>query len=444
MGKPIKSLVRYLKMKIKREFYLKQLINSEQNGMVKVITGLRRVGKSFLLFDIFYEHLLKCGVSDDHIIKFAFDSQDDLDLIDENLIDLAVEKRKVNAKKFNDYVKSKIVDDGIYYILLDEIQLLDSFEAVLNGYLRKSNLDVYVTGSNAKFLSKDVITEFRGRGWQIHVNPLSFKEFLQVFDGTYDQAYNEYSIYGGLPKILEFTEESDKVKYLKNIFEETYLKDIIDRNKLQNVEELGELLDFLASSIGSLTNPTKLSNTFDTLKHVKIHSDTIKKYIEYFADAYLISTPKRYNVNGKNYINSPLKYYFTDMGLRNARLNFRELEQLRLMENIVYNELFMRGYNVDVGVVELYEKNVQGKSVLKKTEVDFVCNQADKRYYVQVAYTIDSQEKIVQEQKSLLKINEAFKKIIVVKDAIKPHYNENGIFIIGLYDFLLDENSLNF
>lgn len=431
-------------MKIKREFYLKQLINSEQNGMVKVITGLRRVGKSFLLFDIFYEHLLKCGVSDDHIIKFAFDSQDDLDLIDENLIDLAVEKRKVNAKKFNDYVKSKIVDDGIYYILLDEIQLLDSFEAVLNGYLRKSNLDVYVTGSNAKFLSKDVITEFRGRGWQIHVNPLSFKEFLQVFDGTYDQAYNEYSIYGGLPKILEFTEESDKVKYLKNIFEETYLKDIIDRNKLQNVEELGELLDFLASSIGSLTNPTKLSNTFDTLKHVKIHSDTIKKYIEYFADAYLISTPKRYNVNGKNYINSPLKYYFTDMGLRNARLNFRELEQLRLMENIVYNELFMRGYNVDVGVVELYEKNVQGKSVLKKTEVDFVCNQADKRYYVQVAYTIDSQEKIVQEQKSLLKINEAFKKIIVVKDAIKPHYNENGIFIIGLYDFLLDENSLNF
>lgn len=444
MGKPIKSLVRYLNMTIKRDFYLKQLINSEQNGMVKVITGLRRVGKSFLLFEIFYKHLLKCGVSNDHIIKFAFDSQDDLDLIGENLIDLAVEKRKVNPKKFNDYVKSKIVDDEIYYILLDEIQLLDSFEAVLNGYLRKSNLDVYVTGSNAKFLSKDVITEFRGRGWQIHVNPLSFKEFLQVFDGTYDQAYNEYSIYGGLPKILEFTAESDKVKYLKNIFEETYLKDIIDRNKLQNIEELGELLDFLASSIGSLTNPTKLSNTFDTLKHVKIHSDTIKKYIEYFADAYLISMPKRYNINGKNYINSPLKYYFTDMGLRNARLNFRELEQPRLMENIVYNELFMRGYNVDVGVVELYEKNIQGKSVLKKTEVDFVCNQADKRYYVQVAYTIDSQEKIVQEQKSLLKIDEAFKKIIVVKDAIKPHYNENGIFIIGLYDFLLDENSLNF
>lgn len=431
-------------MTIKRDFYLKQLINSEQNGMIKVITGLRRVGKSFLLFDLFYNHLIESGVLPDHIIKFAFDSQDDLDLIGENLIDLAVEKRKVNPKKFNDYIKSKIVDDGIYYILLDEIQLLDSFEAVLNGYLHKSNLDVYVTGSNAKFLSKDVITEFRGRGWQIHVNPLSFKEFLQVFDGTYDQAYNEYSFYGGLPKILEFTTESDKVKYLKNIFEETYLRDIIDRNRLQNIEELGELLDFLASSIGSLTNPTKLSNAFQTLKHVKIHSDTVKKYIEYFADAYLISTPKRYNVNGKNYINSPLKYYFADMGLRNARLNFRELEQPRLMENIVYNELCMRGYNVDVGVVELYEKNVQGKSVLKKTEVDFVCNQADKRYYIQVAYTIDSQEKIVQEQKSLLKINEAFKKIIVVKDAIKPHYNENGIFIIGLYDFLLDENSLNF
>ena len=332
----------------------------------------------------------------------------------------------------------------MYYLLLDEIQLLDNFEAVLNGYLRKDNLDVYVTGSNAKFLSKDVITEFRGRGWQIHVNPLSFKEFKQVFEGSNDEAYNEYAVYGGLPKLFEFKTEADKVKYLNNIFEETYLKDIIDRNKVVNVTELGELLDFLSSSIGSLTNPTKLSNTFDSVKHVKIHSETIKKYIEYFADSFLISTPKRYDIIGKGYINSPLKYYFSDMGLRNARLNFRELELPRLMENIVYNELVMRGYNVDVGVVELYEQNAKGKSVLKKTEVDFVCNQADKRYYIQVAYTIDSEDKIKQEQKSLLHINDAFKKIIIVKDSIKPHYNNYGVYIIGLYDFLLNENILDF
>ena len=431
-------------MIIKRDFYLNQLINSKHNGMVKVITGIRRSGKSFLLFEIFNDYLLKSNVDSEHIIKFAFDSQDYLDLIGEDLLDINIKKRKVDPKKFNEYIKSKIVDKDMYYLLLDEIQLLDNFEAVLNGYLRKDNLDVYVTGSNAKFLSKDVITEFRGRGWQIHVNPLSFKEFKQVFKGSNDEAYNEYAVYGGLPKLFEFKTEADKVKYLNNIFEETYLKDIIDRNKVVNVTELGELLDFLSSSIGSLTNPTKLSNTFDSVKHVKIHSETIKKYIEYFADSFLISTPKRYDIIGKGYINSPLKYYFSDMGLRNARLNFRELELPRLMENIVYNELVMRGYNVDVGVVELYEQNAKGKSVLKKTEVDFVCNQADKRYYIQVAYTIDSEDKIKQEQKSLLHITDAFKKIIIVKDSIKPHYNNYGVYIIGLYDFLLNENILDF
>lgn len=316
----------------------------------------------------------------------------------------------------------------MYYILLDEIQLLDNFEAVLNGYLRKDNINVYVTGSNAKFLSKDIITEFRGRGWQIQVNPLSFKEFSQVFNGSIDEAYNEYVVYGGLPKLFEFKTESDKIKYLNNIFEETYLKDIIDRNKVLNTNELGELLDFLASSIGSLTNPTKLSNTFNSIKRIKIHPDTIRKYIEYFADSFLISTPKRFDTIGKGYINSPLKYYFSDTGLRNARLNFRELEQPRLMENIVYNELVIRGYNVDVGVIELYEQNAKGKSVLKKTEVDFICNQSDKRCYIQVAYTIDSDEKTIQEQKSLLNINDGFKKIIIVKDSIKPHYNNSGIY----------------
>ena len=431
-------------MVIKRDFYLNQLINSKHNGMIKVITGIRRSGKSYLLFKLFNDYLLKNNVDSSHIIKFAFDSQDYLDLINEDLLDINIKKRKVDPKKFNNYIKSKIVDKDMYYIILDEIQLLDNFEAVLNGYLRKDNLDVYVTGSNAKFLSKDVITEFRGRGWQIHINPLSFKEFKQVFNGSNDEAYNEYAVYGGLPKLFEFKSKADKVKYLNNIFEETYLKDIINRNKIMNINELSELLDFLSSSIGSLTNPTKLSNTFNSIKHVKIHPDTIRKYIEYFTDSFLITAPKRYDINGKGYINSPLKYYFSDMGLRNARLNFRELEQPRLMENIVYNELVMRGYNVDVGVVELYEQNAKGKSVLKKTEVDFVCNQADKRYYIQVAYTIDSQEKIVQEQKSLLHINDAFKKIIIVKDSIKPHYNNHGVYIIGLYDFLLNKNILDF
>lgn len=431
-------------MIIKRDFYLSQLINAKHNGMIKVITGIRRSGKSYLLFEIFNDYLLNNNVDSDHIIKFAFDSQDYLDLIGEDLLDISIKKRKVDPKKFNDYIKSKLIDNEMYYLLLDEIQLLDNFEAVLNGYLRKDNLDVYVTGSNAKFLSKDVITEFRGRGWQIHVNPLSFKEYKQVYVGSNDDAYNEYAVYGGLPKLFEFKTEADKVKYLNNIFEETYLKDIIDRNKVVNVTELGELLDFLSSSIGSLTNPAKLSNTFDSVKHVKIHPDTIRKYIEYFADSFLISTPKRYDIIGKGYINSPLKYYFSDIGLRNVRLNFRELELPRIMENIVYNELVMRGYNVDVGVVELYEQNSKGKSVLKKTEVDFVCNQADKRYYIQVAYTIDSDDKIKQEQKSLLHIKDAFKKIIIVKDSIKPHYNNYGVYIIGLYDFLLNDNILDF
>ena len=430
-------------MIIKRDLYLNRLIDSMDNGMIKVVTGLRRSGKSFLLFNLFYQYLLNEGVDDEHIIKFAFDSQDYLSLIHEDILDIDIRKRKVNPKKFMDYINRKVTDNKKYYLLLDEIQYLDSFEAVLNGYLRKDNLDVYVTGSNAKFLSKDIITEFRGRGWEIHLNPLSFAEFRQAFNGSDDEAYREYSLYGGLPKIMDFKDDESKVRYLNNFFEETYIKDILDRNVIKNPKELSELLDFLASSIGSLTNPKKLSDTFQSIKKVKIHSDTINRYIEYFVDSFLISDPKRYDINGKAYINSPLKYYFSDLGLRNARLNFREIEQPRIMENIVYNELMVRGYNVDVGVVELYEQNASGKSVLKKTEVDFVCNQADTRYYIQVAFTIDSEEKIAQEQKSLLHINDAFKKIIIVKDAVKPHYNNYGVFIIGLYDFLLDQNSLN-
>ena len=430
-------------MVIKRDFYLNKLIDAKNNGMIKVITGIRRAGKSYLLFNLFYDYLINNNIDQNHIIKFAFDSQEYLDLIDEDLIDLSITKKKVDSRKFNNYIKNKLIDNNKYYILLDEIQLLDNFEAVLNGYLRRENLDIYVTGSNATFLSKDIITEFRGRGWQIHINPLSFKEFKQVFNGTNDEAYNEYAVYGGLPKLFDFKSESDKAKYLNNIFEETYLKDILDRNKINNIDYIGELLNFLASSIGSLTNPTKLANTFASVKHVNIHPDTIRKYISYFVDSFLVATPKRYDINGKGYINSPLKYYFTDMGLRNARLNFRELEQPRLMENIVYNELVMRGYNVDVGMVEMYEQNIQGKSVLKKTEVDFICNLSDKRYYIQVSYALDSEDKLNQEQKSLLHINDAFKKIIIVKDALKPHYNQKGIYIIGLYDFLLNENILD-
>ena len=430
-------------MIIKRDLYLNQLINTKNNGMVKVITGIRRSGKSFLLFNLFYGHLISMGIDDSHIIKFAFDSEEYLSIIGENILNINIRKRKVNEHKFSNYIKSKIIDNNQYYLLLDEVQYLESFEAVLNGYLRKDNLDIYVTGSNAKFLSKDVITEFRGRGWEIHINPLSLLEFKQVYDGSIEEAYKEYSLYGGLPKILDFKDKESKVKYLNSIFEETYLKDIMERNIIKNKEELDELLNFLASSIGSLTNPKKLSDTFESVKKIKIHSDTISRYLEYLTDAYLIASPKRYDISGKAYINSPLKYYFTDLGLRNSRLNFREFEPQKLMENIIYNELISRGYNVDVGSTSLYEKNKEGKSVIQKREVDFVCNLGDKKYYIQVSYQIESKEKLIQEEKSLLSIKDGFKKIIIVKENIKPHYNEEGIYILGLYDFLLDPKSLD-
>ncbi len=416
-------------MLIKRDFYLNQLISSKNNGMIKVITGIRRSGKSFLLFEIFYQYLLENGVDKDHIIKIALDDRKN--------------KKYRDPDYLCDSIHEQIKDDNMYYILLDEVQLVPEFEDVLNSFLHIKNADTYVTGSNAKFLSKDVITEFRGRGWQIHINPLSFAEFMQVYDGSIENGYKEYSIFGGLPKLFELNNDVEKINYLKNIFEETYLKDIKERNKIVNDAEIGELLDFLSSSIGSLTNPQKLSNAFDSLKHVKIHAQTIKKYIEYFTDSFIISPTKRYNINGKAYINTPLKYYFTDIGLRNARINFREPEEPRIMENIVYNELSSRGYNVDVGVVEVYEPNNSGKSILKQTEVDFVCNLGDKRYYVQVAYVIDSNEKLNQEQKSLLHINDFFKRIIIVKDNMRPHYNENGVYMIGLFDFLLNKNSLD-
>lgn len=414
-------------MEIKRHSYLKKLIDRRGNGLIKIITGIRRSGKSYLLFELFYNFLKSEGVDDNHIIKLALDDRKN--------------KKYRNPDVLYDYVSSLIVDEKQYYILLDEVQLVDEFEDVLNGFLHIRNADTYVTGSNAKFLSKDIITEFRGRGDEIHIAPLSFKEFYSVYDGSEASAWTEYCVYGGLPKILEYKTDEDKSSYLKNIFEETYLTDIKERNDIRNDAELGELVDILSSSIGSFTNPKKLSDTFKSVKQVSLHPDTINSYLEYLSDSYLISQAKRYDIKGKKYINTPSKYYFTDVGLRNARLNFRQYEETHIMENVIYNELRIMGFNVDVGVVE-YSKNQDGKQVRIQNEVDFVCNKADKRYYIQSALSVPDSEKMEQEQNSLLRIPDSFKKIIIIKDAIKTHYTENGILILKLFDFLLNENSL--
>lgn len=414
-------------MEIKRDGYLKKLTDRSGNGLIKVITGIRRSGKSYLLFELFYNYLKNSGIDDGHIIKLALDDRKN--------------KRYRNPDVLYDYVSSLIVDEKQYYVLLDEVQFVSEFEDVLNGFLHIKNADVYVTGSNAKFLSKDIITEFRGRGDEIHIAPLSFKEFYSVCGKSKEDAWKEYCIYGGLPKVSEYKTDEDKSAYLKNIFEETYLTDIKERNRIRNDAELGELLDILSSSIGSLTNPKKLSDTFKSVKQVAMHADTINKYLEYLTDSYLISCAKRYDIKGKKYINTPYKYYFTDIGLRNARLNFRQYEETHIMENVIYNELKIMGFNVDVGVVE-YSKARNGTSVRTQSEVDFVCNKADKRYYIQSALSLPNEEKTEQEQNSLLKISDSFKKIIIVKDVIKTHYNENGILILSLFDFLLQENPL--
>ena len=412
---------------IKRDLYLNKLINRMNNGLIKVITGIRRCGKSYLLFELFYNYLKEQGVDDNHIIKLALDDR--------------LNKKYRDPDVLCDFIHEQIVDDKQYYILLDEVQFVGEFEDVLNSFLHIKNADTYVTGSNAKFLSKDIITEFRGRGDEVHIAPLSFKEFYSVFNGSEEEAWKQYCLYGGLPKVSEYKTDEDKVAYLKNIFEETYLTDIKERHKIRNDAELGELLDILSSSVGSLTNPKKLSDTFKSVKQVPLHPDTINNYLEYLVDSYLIAQSKRYDVKGKKYINSPSKYYFTDIGLRNARLNFRQYEETHIMENIIYNELKIMGFNVDVGVVE-YRKDVDGKSVRVQSEVYFVCNKADKRYYIQSAYSIPDREKMLQEQNSLTRINDSFKKIIIVKDVIKTHYNDDGILILSLFDFLMNQNSL--
>ncbi len=418
-------------MIIKRDYYINELKSREQNGLIKIITGLRRSGKTYLLFNLFYTYLLDKGINKSHIIDIALDDR--------------TYKELRNPDNMLNYIKNKIKDDKLYYILIDEVQLMDEFEDVLNSLLHIKNVDVYVTGSNSKFLSTDVITEFRGRGDEIHVYPLTFKEYFSAYNGTIYEAWDDYFNYGGMPFILSCDTKKKKEDYLKSLFEKVYLSDILERHKrIKNIDELNELLDVLSSSVGSLSNPTKLSNTFKSAKNKVLSDKTISKYIDYFQDSFLISKAQRYDIKGRNYINSPFKYYFEDVGLRNARLNFRQTEENHIMENIIYNELKARGFNVDVGVVETIEKNKNGSSVRKNYEVDFIATQGDNKFYIQSALNIDNDNKKTQEKRSLININDSFKKIIVVKDDIKPRKDDNGITIVGIYNFLLDETTINY
>lgn len=416
-------------MQIKRKSYLNRLINKKGNGLIKIVTGIRRCGKSYLLFNLFHEHLLSEGVDESHIIEIALDDR--------------TNKALRNPDNMLEYVKSKITDKDMYYIILDEIQLLDEFEDVLNSFLHIKNADVYVTGSNSKFLSSDVITEFRGRGDEIRVYPLSFREFMSVYDGSVDEGWDDYFNYGGLPLVLSCPTPEEKSEYLISQFKKVYLSDLIERHNIRNADEFDELLDVLASAIGSLTNPLKLANTFKSVKGKTISDKTLKKYIDYLIDAFLVSKAKRFDVKGKKYINSPSKYYFEDIGLRNARLEFRQSEENHIMENIIYNELRIRGFRVDVGLVEHYGKDENKKSTKKQLEVDFVATKGNKKYYIQSAFSMSSSEKIEQEQRSLKSINDSFKKIIVVRDNIKVRRDDYGIVTIGICNFLLDENSLD-
>lgn len=415
-------------MVIERNKYLQELVSCRHNGLVKIITGMRRCGKSFLLFRLFRRFLEDNGVANDHIVEMAFD-------------DYAFKEFR-NPDKFYAYVKSRIIDDQPYYILLDEVQMLDEFEDVLNGLLHIPNADVYVTGSNAKFLSKDIITEFRGRGYQIHVSPLSFAEFMSVYEGDREDGWNEYLLYGGLPPVVLLKTEEEKVKFLDSLLAETYIIDVVNRNKIKNDSELNDLFKILASGIGGLTNPQRLSNTFQSVKNVSISPATIKKYIECLSDAFLLESCNRYDVKGRKYIGTPLKYYFSDLGIRNALLGFRQQEKTHLMENAVYNELCARGYSVDVGNVEVNTVDEKGTKVRRMLEVDFVCNRGYKRCYIQSALSLPDREKMQQESASLLRINDSFMKYVITGDRIKKYQNDDGIVIMNVLDFLLDEQSV--
>lgn len=413
---------------IERKKYLDELVSLQGNGMIKIITGMRRCGKSYLLFEIFTSYLEKSGIPTDHIIK----------------VDLEDYKNKSmrNPDNLYNYVESRIADEGMYYILLDEVQMLADFEDVLNGFLKMRNVDVYVTGSNAKFLSKDIITEFRGRGYEVKMYPLSFREYMSAYTGTMQAGLNEYLLYGGLPQILSYVSEEQKIRFLKSLFEETYIKDIKDRHNIRKDDDLEELINIVASGIGALTNPSKLADTFRCEKKSAISYDTVKDYMDYLSDSFLIEKSTRYDIKGKKYINSPYKYYFMDLGLRNARINFRQSEKNHLMENLVYNELRVRGFNVDVGVVPVVVRNKDGQQQRSNLEVDFVCNLGSRRYYIQSAYRMESEEKSEQERKSLLKIDDSFKKIIVIGEECPILRDDAGVTTISIYDFLLKENSL--
>lgn len=415
-------------MEIRRDIYLNKLISKKHNGLIKVVTGMRRCGKSYLLFNLFKEYLVNEGVNENHIIEIAFDS---------------FENRKYrDPEVLFPYLMEKIADKEMYYVLLDEVQMLDDFESVLNSLGRKKNVDVYVTGSNAKFLSKDIITEFRGRGDEVHMYPLTYSEFMSVYDGDKQEGWRDYVLFGGIPLVLGSETADQKSDFLKSLFEETYISDITGRNNIRNKAELEELLNILSSAIGSLTNPSKLSATFKSVKNKTISKDTIIKYIDYLKDSFLIDSAIRYDIKGKKYINTPSKYYFTDLGLRNARLNFRQVEETHAMENIIFNELKVRGYNVDVGVVVMNEVDKNGKKIRKQLEVDFVCNKGSKRFYIQSAYALPDKEKMEQEQRSLVNTGDGFKKIIITKDAVAPLYNDEGILVMSVYDFLLNPDSM--
>ena len=415
-------------MEIKRSIYLQKLIDSKHNGMIKVVTGMRRCGKSYLLFTLFFNHLKENGVEDSHIIQVDLEDRRNKALRDPDAL--------------LEYIDGKMTDSKMYYILLDEVQHVGEFEDVLNSYLKVKNADVYVTGSNSKFLSKDVITEFRGRGDEIKIAPLCFREFVSVYEGSREQALEEYLTYGGLPKLVTITGEEKKIEYLKGLFAKTYLTDIKERYKIKNDSYLEELIDVIASCIGGLMNPTKIENTFATVKHSRISHNTIKNYLDILQDVFLIEKSIRYDIKGRKYIDTPAKYYFSDIGLRNARINFRQYEITHLMENLIYNELRLRGLAVDIGVVIINTKDVNGISQRKQLEVDFVCNQGSKRCYIQSALRLPTEEKREQELRSLKNIDDSFQKFVITEDPIKKYQDDNGIVFMNIYEFLLDENSL--
>ena len=416
-------------MQINRDYYLNKLVSAKNDGLIKVVTGIRRCGKSYLLNNIFYEYLLIDGVNENHIIKVALDDSDNEELL--------------NPKNLSKYIKDKIIDKDIYYVILDEIQLVENFEGVLNGLLRINNIDIYVTGSNSKFLSTDIITEFRGRGDEIRIYPLSYYEFMSIYKGDKLDGWVEYITYGGLPLVVTMSNDERKMNYLKEQQKNVYINDVVERNNIKNDSELITLVEIISSSIGSLSNPKKLSDTFKSNAGVDISPKTISSYLKYLEEAFLIEKSERYDVKGKKYMSTPYKFYFSDIGLRNSFINFRQYEETHIMENVIYLELKRRGYNVDVGVVELKERK-ENKFTYKQLEIDFIANKGNNKIYIQSAFSMPTAEKKEQEERSLLKINDSFKKIIIVKDYIKRIRDDNGIIVMSVFDFLLDPNSLDY